>query len=301
VSDYETTQRIRNITVGIFVIFGLCAFGWLIFQFGDLPTMFSKINAFDIHVQFASAPGIQVDTPVRFCGYQIGSVTGVSPPQIRKDQDTGRQYHQMAAVLSIDNKYKAIPSNVKIKLMVRGLGSSYIELFVDPTLSLTPRDPNKPETAFLQDGMLVQGYTGTTSDFFPEQTQRELDELIKSLNIMINNANRIIGDPNNRQNIRASLQNLKDTTYQATQPLEQLESFFAAATTTAGDLSKTIVKLQAILDKVNTGEGTLGRIVNDAKFYENLLENSQQLNLMLEELRELLKKLNKKGGKITVF
>jgi len=297
VSDYETSQRIRNITVGIFVILGLCAFGWLIFQFGDLPTVFSKLNSFDVHVQFASAPGIQVDTPVRFCGYQIGRVTRVYPPQIRKDLITGRQYHQIAAVLSIDEDYKTIPSNVEIKLMVRGLGSSYIELSADPSLPLAPLDTDRPETAFLRDNMLLQGSTGTTSEFFPEQTQTQLDELITSLNIMIDNANRIIGDPNNRQNIRDSLHNLKSTTHQATQTLKQLESFFAAATTTAGDLSKAIVKLQLILDKINTGEGTLGRLVNDAKFYENLLENSQQLNLMLEELRRLLRKLNQEGVK----
>jgi len=286
--------------VGIFVLAGLCAFGWLVFQFGDLPTALSKLNSFDVHVQFASAPGIQVDTPVQFCGYQIGRVTKVFPPEIRKDP-TGRQYHQVAAVLSINDAYNTIPSNVNVKLMTRGLGSSYIDLDVDQSLPLTPRDPNRPETAFLRAGMLLQGSTGSSSDFFPEQTQRELDELIISLNVMIKNANRIIGDPNNRQNIRDSLQNLKSTTRQATQTLEQLESFFAEATTTAADLSKAVIKLQSILDKIDTGDGTLARLVNDAKFYENLLENSQQLNLMLEELKTLLKKMNEKGGKITVF
>jgi len=300
VSNYETSQRGRNITVGIFVIVGLCAFGWLIFKFGDLPTAVSKLNSYEVHVQFASAPGIQIDTPVRFCGYQIGIVTEVSPPQIRKDLITGRQYHQIAAVLSIHDTYKTIPSNVDVRLMVRGLGSSYIELTVNPALSPIPRDPNKPETAFLRDGLLLQGSTGTTSDFFPEQTQKQLDELIMSLNIMIKNANSIIGDPNNRQNIRATLDNLKSTSHQATQTLQQLEYFFAEATTTAADLSRAIVKVQLILDKVNAGEGTFGKLVGDAKFYENLLENTQQLNLMLEELRALLKKLNEKGVKFSL-
>jgi len=206
----------------------------------------------------------------------------------------------VAAVLSINDAYNTIPSNVNVKLMTRGLGSSYIDLDVDQSLPLTPRDPNRPETAFLRAGMLLQGSTGSSSDFFPEQTQRELDELIISLNVMIKNANRIIGDPNNRQNIRDSLQNLKSTTRQATQTLEQLESFFAEATTTAADLSKAVIKLQSILDKIDTGDGTLARLVNDAKFYENLLENSQQLNLMLEELRRLLRKLNEKGVKFSL-
>lgn len=296
-SDYETTQRVRNITVGIFVLAGLCAFGWLVFQFRDLPTTLRKLSSFDVYVQFASAPDMHVDTPVRFCGYQIGNVTDVFAPEVRKDLVTGQQYHQIAAVLSINDKYKTIPSNVDVKLMTRGLGSSYIELSVDPCLPPKPLDPNKPETAFLRHGMYLQGSTGMTSEFFPEQSQKNLDKLITSLKDMTNNANVIIGDPNNRQNIKDSLQNLKSLTQQATQTLKQLDSFFAEATTTAGELSKAVVKLQSILDKINTGEGTAGRLVNDAKFYENLLENSQQLDLVLEELRRLLRKFNEEGLK----
>ena len=87
-SDYETTQRKRNITVGIFVLIAVCAFVWLIFKFGDLPTAVSRFRSFQVFVQFPTAPGVQKDTPVRFCGYQIGRVTDVMAPQIREDRKT---------------------------------------------------------------------------------------------------------------------------------------------------------------------------------------------------------------------
>jgi len=97
VSDYETTQRRRNIIVGVFVLLAMCAFVVMIYKFGDLPTAVSKLGSFRVFVQFRTAPGVQKDTPVRFCGYQIGKVTKVMAPQIRPEirdgEKTGLEYH----------------------------------------------------------------------------------------------------------------------------------------------------------------------------------------------------------------
>ena len=79
-SDYESSQRRRDVVVGIFVVLGLTALGWMIFKFGDLPTAVSRMKSFQVYVQFPTAPGVQKDTPVRFCGYQIGRVTSVMAP-----------------------------------------------------------------------------------------------------------------------------------------------------------------------------------------------------------------------------
>ena len=65
-------QRRRSFIVGIFVIVAIFAFFWLIFKFGDLPIFVSEIKSYAIRIQFPNAPGVQRDTPVRFCGYQIG-------------------------------------------------------------------------------------------------------------------------------------------------------------------------------------------------------------------------------------
>jgi len=176
VSDYETIQKRRNIIVGIFVIVAVCAFAAMIYEFGDLPIAVGRLRSFEVFVQFPTAPGVQKDTPVRFCGYQIGRVTKVMAPEIREDQNTHLKYHQTVVVLSIDKKYVNIPSNVEVRLMTRGLGSSSIELSVDPTKPLVPRAPNRPETKFLVKEMLLQGSTGMTSEFFPAESQRKLDE-----------------------------------------------------------------------------------------------------------------------------
>ncbi len=186
--------------VGIFVVVGMGALVWLIFKFGDLPSVVTKMGSFEVFVQFPTAPGVQTDTPVRFCGYQIGRVTKVMSPEIRRDMVSGLEYYQTVVILSIDKRYVNIPSNIEVKLMTRGLGSSYIELKQHPDKPEVPLDPNRPETIFLADKIWLQGSTGMTSEFFPEESQKKLDEVAEGLRTFISNANDIFGLPSNQEN-----------------------------------------------------------------------------------------------------
>ena len=311
-SDYEKRQRRQNLTVGLFVIVAVCALGWLIFKFGDLPVTVSKFRSFKVFVQFATAPGVQKDTPVRFCGYHIGRVTDVMAPKLRTDRITGMEYHQTLVILSINKRYFNIPSNVEIKLMTRGLGSSYIELKLDPTkldptVPLKRLDPNVAGTEYLVDGALLQGSTGMTSEFFPEESQKKLDELVDGFVAVIRNINDILGDRTNKENLKTTLANLTKATQQATIALKEIENLSVAGKTMlnnaddqitdvaevmliAGEeLSKTTAELRIILEKINEGEGTASRFLNDGKLYENLLENTHQLQILLKELGPVIK------------
>ncbi len=290
-SDYETAQKRRNVVVGVFVVVAICAIVWLIFMFNDFPTVVSKLSSFQVFVQFPTATGVVKDTPIRFCGYPIGSVTKVAPPEPRIDLNTGLKYHQTLVVLSINKKYSNIPSNVAVKLMTRGLGSSYIELTVDPTLPLTPRDPNNPETKYLVDKMLLQGSSGMTSEFFPAESQKKLDDLVNGLTAFINNANDVFGDQANKENIKTTLANMASAT-------EELKKFLASGVGTSEEISKTAEEMRLVLEKINNGQGSAGKMLNDARFYEGLLENTQEMEVLLQDLRKLVDEYRKQGVKI---
>lgn len=327
-SDYESAQRRRDVIVGIFVICGLAALGWMIFKFGDLPTAVTQLKSFQIYVQFPTAPGVQKDTPVRFCGYQIGRVTHVMAPEIRRDPQTGKEYHQTVCILSINKRYVDIPSNVEVKLMTRGLGSSYLEIKVDPEkLPAPPRDPNNPSTRFLVNGMHLQGSTGMTSEFFPEESQEKLNTLVEDIGAFIANANDIIGDQENKGNIKATLAHLSDATRnfslameKATEMMADAEKTMAefrtlagtgtetvksvdakaerlvgALVSTSGEISTAISQLRLVMEKINQGQGTAGRLIADARLYENLLESTEQLNVLLKDFKDLIDKISEKG------
>ena len=288
-TNYETTQRKQNMTVGLFVIMAACSLFWLIFKFGDLPLFVSQWKSFQVTVQFPAAPGVQENTPVRFCGYQIGRVTEVKKPKVMKEVDSDRIYHQTIVVLSIDKDYDDIPANAQVKLMTRGLGSSYIELKVPL------KDVMKPPSEFLADKSVLQGSTGMTSEFFPEESQKKLEEMVEGIDALVRSANDIFGDKANKENIKASLANLSETSKQAAASLKQFRKFSTTGTRMTEELSKATTELREILQKINEGQGSLARLVNDGKFYEEMLESSRQLDMLLEEIRGFVAKAKDKG------
>jgi ABC-type transporter Mla subunit MlaD len=272
-------------------------------------------------------------------------------PEIRKDMVNGLEYYQTVVVLSVDKRYVTIPSSVEVKLMTRGLGSSYIELKQYPERPVVPLDPNRPETQYLMDKIWLQGSTGMTSEFFPEESQKKLDGLIQGLDNFIVNANDIMGDESSKENVKKTLANLAKASEQAKETLEEFEKLAAAGTTTLGkadtkigeavtavadtskeireftaagtstlksinerseklidalietseQLSGAMAELRLVLEKVNNGQGSAARLLNEGSFYENLLENTEQLKLLLEEMKSFVAEWKNKKIEVKLF
>jgi phospholipid/cholesterol/gamma-HCH transport system substrate-binding protein len=306
-SNYEATQRRRNFAVGIFVLVGLGAFIWLIYIFGDLPVLASKWRSYTIFVQFSEAPGVQESTPVQFCGYQVGRVIEVRPPRILYDENMDAWYHQTEVQIAINKRYDNIPQDVEIKLMRRGLGSSYI------VIEERPFDVEEPPGPYLKAGTVLQGSTGVTSEFFPEESQEKLDSLVTSLQDLIMNANDIVGSAENKANIQRTLSNLSEATARATETLEEIKKFSKTGRTTVAEvgsradevvvsfvelseqLSRTSAQMRVLLEKVNEGKGSAGRFVNDGKLYEEMLENSRQIKELVKQIRVFVEQSQESG------
>jgi hypothetical protein len=64
---------------------------------------------------------------------------------------------------------------------------------------------------------------------------------------------------------------------------------------TTEELSKASSQMRLLLENINSGQGSAARFLNDAKLYENLLENTEQFEVLLNELTSFMKKANAKG------
>ena len=323
-NDYDTIQKKRNLVVGLFIIIGLFAFGWLVFKFKDLPALITRINSFEIFVQLPSASGVQKDTPVQFCGYQIGRVTHVESPKIINEitsSKTPRRYYQIKVTLSIDQQYQSIPITSRVKLMARGLGSSFIEI--------TAPYPNSSDenTEFFKQGSCVQGSTGTVNNFLPEQTLQKLEQLVDTLRIFVNNANEIVADKQNKNNVKSILANSAETIKTLNNTLihaqniikqgsdtlaqykilahtgnttlshadQQIEKLTKAMINTSEELTKVGSQMRIMLGNINSGKGTIGSLIQDGRFYENMLITTEQLNVLIKQLTEVFNAISEKG------
>ncbi|MCH8216164.1 MAG: MCE family protein [Planctomycetes bacterium] len=321
-SDYEAVQKRHNFVVGLFVIIGLFAFGWLIYKFGDLPRIVTQWKSFDVHVQFRAAAGAQKDTPVHFCGYQIGRVTVVTAPEILAEIGPGElRYHQTRVTLSIGEQYDNIPLDSTVTLMTRGLGSSFIEI------EAPQPDPARPVTEFMVDGIVLQGATGMTSEFFPQESQKKLELLVDDIRVFLGNANNMAGDRQNQENFKTILTNFAAASSELTQTLvqtkatlsvvsgtldeyrnlaargtdtlEHADALFQALTQsvveTSQELSKVASEVRLLLGHVNAGEGTIGRLVQDARFYENLLATTEELQVLVQQIKAITGAISERG------
>jgi phospholipid/cholesterol/gamma-HCH transport system substrate-binding protein len=305
-TDYNTLQKRRNMIVGGFVIIAFVAFIYLIYKFQELPVIVGRIRSFELLVNFPNAPGAQENTPVKYCGRQIGRVTNVSPPFLYEDKQ-GRRYHHVRVTISIEKKYvDSIPSNVDIKLMKRGLGSSFIDFRLDPDKDLEPLDPADSKTIYLMDGMVLDGSASSMSEFLPPEFQEEIKTLVGSINTLANNVNKIIGDRENQANFKQTLANITTLTERATAMAEQGREMLKsvkelsdtgaeAVQNTTEQLDGTLTELREILSKVNSGDGTAAKLLNDGRLYENLLDTVEELKMSSEQLKIFTTDINDKG------
>jgi len=307
-SDYDSIQNKRNMIVGAFVIVGVLVFAYMVFLFGELPVTVTKFTSYTVKVRFPFAPGVQKSTPVQYCGYQIGKVTYVEPPMPFQDKD-GRFTHQVMVEMAISRDYSSIPANVKVKLLRRGMGSSYIELRTAP---ITAKEFDTLEPNFLRQGMILQGESGVISELLPEDLQDKVDSFFTKVTVLVDNLNVVIGDANNQQNLKKSLANLSKATEESVATLQEIREFsqtgkqkLASVTEsvmqTSEELGETLIELRRILNKINSGEGTVGKLITDGKLYENLLDSSEELKESLKKMKKTLEKTSEKGIQVKIF
>jgi ABC-type transporter Mla subunit MlaD len=296
-TDYNTAQHKRNMMVGGFVIIAFCAFIWMVFIFGELPVAMSRFGTFRVDVKFPNASGVQENTPVKYCGFQVGRVVNMIPPVLRRDREPGQSYHYVKVELAIETGYH-IPNNVEVKLLKRGLGSSYIEFQV-------PLELTGPVKGFLQPNAELEGSTGISSDFFPPEMLEKLKSLVDTVEDFAKNANEIIGDSDNKTNLKQTLANVTLMTAQVTETLKSFKEFSDSGTVALHDIAEkvndTLIEFQKVLTKANQGDGTAAKLLNDGRLYENLLDSSQELQMALEQLKILAAETREDGIEIKLW
>ena len=133
-----------------------------------------------------------------------------------------------------------------------------------------------------------------------------------------------LGDPNNQANFQATLAHLAEASEKAGLAMDELKLFAAAGRTAttqavgkigkfadtadrrlndvadkivadAEELAKVLATINRLVTKMEAGEGTIPRLVNDPKLYENFTQAAKQLSELAAELRVLVKQWEESG------
>lgn len=120
------------------------------------------------------------------------------------------------------------------------------------------------------------------------KAKQDLREVISGLNDLVNNLNgsatklnRLLGT--NEKKLDNSLTNFETMTSNFAKLSDSLNNAGLGRTLT--NLESTVANLDKLMARIEAGDGTLGKLVNDEKLYTNLNNASRELDLLLQDFR----------------
>lgn len=151
------------------------------------------------------------------------------------------------------------------------------------TKALGPLEKKVNNTLATVDTLLLS-YTAIVD----EDTRKNLKEAIENLNKTLNsfsgvseNLNHILANNTGKlDNTFTNLDKTANNLSQLTDSLSQLETGKLVS-----DLQNVVDKMNQIVDGVDNGEGSIGKLLKDDKLYENLEGASRQLEQLLQDVK----------------
>ena len=279
----------KEVKIGIYaVVILLCA--WAGIRFLSGLDVFGRTRNYTAH--YEQVNGLQDAAAVVINGVKVGQVTGVA-----LDVENGG----VDVTLSVNKAYN-IPTDSKAMMFSAGLmGGKSIEIKMGEAKE------------FLKSGDAIE--TGVTLDMFDtlanelgdikervatlldnlNQTIEGVDSLVdnnsKNLTKTVASLNAVMADLK-KSNIIGNIDGFCATLNQNGEKLEGIITDINSLTKALNEqqsgekLAQAINEVNALLAKVNSGSGSIGNLVSDEKLYKELAQASQNLSLLLADLKE---------------
>jgi len=282
----DTQTQNFKVKLGFFILVGLIIFVIAIFFIGKQKNLFSPV--FKVSTTFHNISGLQVGNNVRFSGINVGIVDNI---MIIDDSTV------QVDVLIRKNVQEFIKADSQA-----GIGSSGI--IGDRLLIITQGSTEAPT---VRDGQFVVSIEPVETDAIitslnttaesVEIITLELAEIMVNINSGQGALGRLISDSTIAENINLTIENLKKSSAGLDETIETTKTnvyaFMESLQQTASKTETASQHLGEIMVQINSGEGTLGRLIQDTTMADNLdqtliylKQSSQGLNENMEALRE---------------
>ena len=284
----------KEIKTAIFAIAGFALF-FVGFNYLKSNDVFVRDNIF--YAVYDNAEGLVPGTPVTIQGFQVGTIDEVS---LLSDNQ------RIVVRFRVETKYE-FSKNSSAKIYEAGLlgGKS---LAVDPSFDggdraksgdtlqgliapglselvndkLTPLQEKIESMITHADSVLI-----TVNNVFNTDAQLEIQTSIANLNTTISNFRSISETIDNSLAEDGALNQTIDNLAKLTDDLSVVSTTLKDANlgVTFDDLDSAVSNLSQILDRIERGEGSLGRLVTKDDLYQSLEQTNKQIQLLLEDMR----------------
>jgi phospholipid/cholesterol/gamma-HCH transport system substrate-binding protein len=252
--------------VGIFVIIVAIIFIVLSMKIGELSL--SRKDTYSITMVFPSAEGLKVKAPIELAGVEVGSVAAIN---LNKDYS--------AVVTASINEDIKLPIDSIAAISTKGiLGDKIITINPGVSANTITSGGNLPRTKvppsvdrlLMQVGELAENLTQLSESlnaaFGDPDVMRDIVVNIRDLTA---NSSSLVAE--NKENITTILMNLKEITHDFT---------FVSQ-----NLITTSENIDQIAASINSGHGTLGKLVQDDQLYDSMVETMESLQNVTQNMK----------------
>lgn len=295
----------QELWVGLFVIVGTLVTFYLLLTLTD-AAMFR--GRYIISSVVSDASGVRKGDPVQMRGVGIG--------RVQKFLISGAG---VSVYLEIEGEYNTIPTDSHVELVSAGLLGGMVVRVIPGAASEMARNgtvlPGQIPPSIQSQADDIAGEAKKTltrvqnllSDPMINDTHSsmaELDRLLKRLTSISTEQQKEL------RALTASMREAADNVAKATsreeidRAMKRLDTLSASAERTANTVESSTKALDAVLGRIQRGEGTLGKMSTDETLYTNLNKTLESVNATSLEMKNLLADLKanpKKYLKVSVF
>ena len=278
----------REFKIGFFGILMIAALYWGVNFLKGTDLFTSSVHYYAAYDQ---VNGLQPSAAVVIKGYKVGTISDIS----------------------YDPKFK-IPKDTKARIFSDGImGGKSIEL----ELGRSDAYLHEGDTLFSEINKDFLEVAGSEFEFLKQRANDVISEMIvtlrginkllsdnsANLNATIGNVAAITGDlrsvvADEKGSLRETISNVNDLSRTLRDKTGQIDRIFTNVERFSDSLSQsriptlvaqmngTLAELNRTLAKVNDGDGTVGKFVNDQALYDSLVQASSNLSALLLDLKQ---------------
>lgn len=285
----------KEVKIGMFAVaMILCAWGGIRFLSG--VDIFSR-NV-DYYAVYDQVNGVQGASPVMMRGVKVGTVSEILFDPARSSQVVLRLTVRRRYPIPADSEAKIVSSSLMgSKAIEIVLGGSSVRLEKGDTIrsgysrdmmdtALTELDFFKEKISRLTEE-LSRTLTGIST--LVESNSSNIGELTAHLNSIAGNLDEVLSAE--KSGLRSAVAGISEFSQTLGQNAGRVDTLMGNLTRFSdnlaeADLKAAVGRLNDILDRIDSGEGTVGKLMNDAELYENLQQASENLSVLLADLKE---------------
>ncbi|AWA30658.1 MCE family protein [Flavobacterium magnum] len=286
----------REIKTAVLVIASILLFiwGYYFLKGRDLFTDYKLV-----YVQYENIEGLTLSAPVTINGFVVGKVNAFDI-----DKKTGK----LTVELQLKSDFPIAKSSVaELYSPSPFLGGKQIAII-----------PNLQDNALIDEGdYLRAGTKAGLTDQLADQIKpikEKVEKLLDSTDKLMQNLNQVL-DEKTKANLKSSIANLNETLAEFKGASAKVNDMLAenkqklgstitnfektsanfskiSDTIAKADIGKTIRKMEAamasvdkIMTDLNSGKGSMGKLLKDETLYNNFTKTSKELELLLQDLR----------------